>query len=196
MLPLWVLIAVAIKLSSRGPVLYKVERIGGRPFMAYKFRTMRVDAENSTGAIWSAKHDPRVMAIGRFLRHYGFDELPQLINVLKGDMNIVGPRAERPTIFAELREKIPNYEIRQGVRPGITGYAQVHLKYESSIEDVAERLKYDLEYVRHQSVLADLHIMAKAVQMIFHERSGSAVSRDVADEAAAMRQLYERERAF
>ena len=197
-LPVWILIAVAIKLTSRGSVFYLQERVGldlratrpvtndprrkrdlgGRPFMMYKFRTMRVDAENGTGAVWCAKRDPRVTPIGGFLRHCRLDELPQLLNVIKGDMNIVGPRPERPTIFAELREKIPNYQLRQRVRPGITGHAQVHLEYDSSIEDVAEKVKYDLEYVSRQSVLADLLIMAKTLPvMLFREKVLGARSR-------------------
>ena len=189
--PLWILIAIAIKLTSRGPVFYKQERIGldlrstrplehdprrkhdlgGRPFMMYKFRTMTVDAESSTGAVWCAQRDSRVTAVGRFLRHCRLDELPQLINVLKGDMNVVGPRPERPSIFAELRAKIPNYSLRQRARPGITGYAQVNLEYDSSIDDVARKLKYDLEYLSQQGVAADLHIMVKTIPvMLFRDK--------------------------
>ncbi len=189
--PVWILIAIAIKLTSRGPVFYKQERVGldvrrmgssvpadprrkcdlgGRPFMMYKFRTMSVDAERATGAVWSSQNDPRVTPVGKLLRHCRLDELPQLINVLKGDMNIVGPRPERPTIFAELRTKIPNYQIRQRVRPGITGYAQVNLEYDSTLDDVAAKLKYDLEYLTQQSVTADLAIMAKTVPvMLFRD---------------------------
>jgi lipopolysaccharide/colanic/teichoic acid biosynthesis glycosyltransferase len=185
-LPLWILIAAAVKLTSRGPVFYKQERIGldlrshgpvrndsrrkrdlgGRPFMMYKFRTMRVDAEASTGAVWSPKNDARVTPVGRFLRHSRLDELPQLINVLKGDMNVVGPRPERPGIFAELRERIPDYQRRQRVRPGITGHAQVNQEYDSSIDDVANKVKYDLEYLTQQSVTADLCIMAKTLPVM------------------------------
>jgi lipopolysaccharide/colanic/teichoic acid biosynthesis glycosyltransferase len=195
--PLWILIGMAIKLTSRGPVFYKQERIGldlrsvrslengsrrehdprrkhdlgGRPFMMYKFRTMTVDAESSTGAVWCAKQDSRVTAVGRFLRHCRLDELPQLINVLKGDMNVVGPRPERPSIFAELRAKIPNYSLRQRARPGITGYAQVNLEYDSSIDDVARKLKYDLQYLQKQGVAADLHIMVKTIPvMLFRDK--------------------------
>lgn len=190
-LPLWILIAIAIKATSRGPVLYSQERIGvdarcsraraddprrhrdlgGRPFMMYKFRTMRFDAETSTGAVWAAKQDARVTSVGRFLRHCRLDELPQLINVLKGDMNVVGPRPERPTIFAELRTRIPNYANRQRVPPGITGYAQVNLEYDATIDDVVEKLKYDLEYVAQHSPAGDLSIMARTVPvMLFRER--------------------------
>ena len=190
-LPLWILIALAIRLTSRGPVFYTQERIGldvratgalsndprrkrdlgGRPFTMYKFRTMAADAERGTGAVWSCQNDPRVTLVGRFLRHTRLDELPQLINVIKGDMNIVGPRPERPSIFAELRTKIPNYQLRQRTRPGITGFAQVNLEYDSTLEDVAAKVRYDLEYLSNQSVSCDLRIMAKTVPvMLFRHR--------------------------
>ncbi len=190
-LPLFVLIAIAIKLTSRGSVFYTQERVGldtrstsplardprrkrdvgGRPFMMYKFRTMRVDAERTTGAVWAKQRDPRVTPVGRVLRHCRLDELPQLMNVLKGDMNVVGPRPERPTIFAELRMKIPNYQVRQRVRPGITGHAQVNLEYDTDVESVAEKVRYDLEYLSQQSIAADLYIMAKTVPvMLFRDK--------------------------
>jgi lipopolysaccharide/colanic/teichoic acid biosynthesis glycosyltransferase len=189
-LPVWVLIALAIKLSSRGPVFYAQERIGldrralgptiddprrkrdlgGRPFVMFKFRTMRTDAEASTGAVWSSQNDPRVTAVGRFLRHSRLDELPQLLNVLKGDMNLVGPRPERPSIFAELRTKIPDYQLRQRVRPGITGYAQVHLEYDANLDDVTNKVLFDLEYVQSQSVIADLYIMARTVPVMLFRK--------------------------
>ncbi len=190
-LPLWVIIAAAIKLTSRGPVFYMQERIGldlrsgdgrpgsprrqrdlgGRPFMMYKFRTMRADAEKGTGAVWSSNGDPRVTSVGRFLRHTRLDELPQLLNVVKGDMNVVGPRPERATIFADLRSRIPEYAHRQRVRPGITGYAQVNLEYDSSVEDVAYKLRYDLDYLSRQSVSMDLFIMARTLPvMLFRDK--------------------------
>jgi lipopolysaccharide/colanic/teichoic acid biosynthesis glycosyltransferase len=196
--PLLVLIAIGIKLTSRGPILYKQERIGldvrrsrslpndprrkrdlgGRPFMMFKFRTMRMDAESGTGAVWCAKRDPRVTPLGTFLRHCRLDELPQLVNVIAGDMNIVGPRPERPTIFADLRERIPSYALRQRARPGITGYAQVNLEYDASVEDVTNKLQYDLEYLNRQSVATDLAIMAKTLPvMLFRERMLSAQRR-------------------
>jgi lipopolysaccharide/colanic/teichoic acid biosynthesis glycosyltransferase len=190
-LPLWIVIALAIRLTSRGPVFYAQERVGldlrastplasdprrrldlgGRPFMMIKFRTMTVDAEKETGAVWARKHDSRVTAVGRLLRHSRLDELPQLINVLRGDMNIVGPRPERPSIFAELREEIPYYAARQRARPGITGYAQVHLEADTSVSDVRTKLRYDLEYLTRQSVLADLFIMARTIPvMLFRDK--------------------------
>jgi lipopolysaccharide/colanic/teichoic acid biosynthesis glycosyltransferase len=184
--PLWVLIAALIKLTSRGPVFHVQTRVGvctrntrtsrhdprrkrdlgGRPFRIYKFRTMQVDAERQTGAVWATPDDPRVTSVGRFLRKFRLDELPQLINVVKGDMNVVGPRPERPTIFSELREAIPNYQLRQKARPGITGLAQVRLKYDSSLDDVQRKVECDLEYIRKQSVWRDFKIMLATVPVV------------------------------
>jgi lipopolysaccharide/colanic/teichoic acid biosynthesis glycosyltransferase len=146
--------------------------LGGRPFTIYKFRTMRVDAENGCGAVWAQQQDPRVTALGRVLRQYRLDELPQLINVLKGDMNIVGPRPERPTIFAELRDRIAEYPLRQRAKPGITGLAQINHHYDRSLQDVRTKVQYDLEYIRCQSVAEDLRIMLKTVPVIFLRRGG------------------------
>jgi len=188
--PLWVLIGIAIKLTSRGPIFYDQTRVGldqrgtgirsndprrkqdlgGRPFRIYKFRTMKVDAEYGTGAVWAASNDGRVTAVGRVLRQYRLDELPQLINVLKGDMNVVGPRPERPAIVADLREKIPNYQARHRVRPGITGHAQVNLQYDSSVEDVQRKLGYDLEYITRQGFWADFKIMAQTLPVMLFRR--------------------------
>ncbi|HYF38143.1 MAG TPA: sugar transferase, partial [Gemmatimonadales bacterium] len=166
--PVLLLIGALVWLTSPGPILYTQVRvgldrrlpvdgsqnqrrqrdIGGRPFTIYKFRTMRVDAENGSGAVWAQQRDPRVTSIGRLLRQYRLDELPQLINVLKGEMNIVGPRPERPTIFAELREHIAEYPLRQRAKPGITGLAQINHHYDRSLEDVRTKVHYDLEYIR------------------------------------------------
>ena len=185
-LPLWVVIAALIKLTSRGPIFHCQTRVGvdtrntrasrhdprrrmdfgGRPFRIYKFRTMRVAAEAHTGAVWATPDDPRVTVVGGFLRQFRLDELPQLINVLKGDMNVVGPRPERPTIFSELREAIPDYRLRQRARPGITGLAQVSLKYDSCIQDVARKVEYDLEYIRGQSLWRDFKIMIATIPVI------------------------------
>ncbi|HEV8304158.1 MAG TPA: sugar transferase [Gemmatimonadales bacterium] len=178
MLPLIIVIAVLIKLTSRGPVLFAQERIGldrraltraggntrrhfdhgGRPFTMYKFRTMRVD-DAPTRQVWAQPDDPRVTAVGRVLRRLRLDELPQLWNVLMGDMNVVGPRPEQPTIFVYLREQIQEYQRRQRVLPGITGWAQINRAYDSSVDDVRDKLNYDLEYIRHRSALEDLKIM-------------------------------------
>ena len=191
-LPLLLLIAVAIKLSSRGPVLYTQERIGldrrtpgsdmgnrlrtrdlgGRPFTIYKFRTMQVDAESATGAVWATRNDPRITPVGRFLRQYRLDEIPQLLNVMRGEMNIVGPRPERPTIFAELREHIAEYPLRQRAKPGITGLAQIHHHYDRSVDDVRTKVRYDLEYIRRRSLGKDVRIMLQTIPVIFLRRGG------------------------
>jgi len=192
LLPVMLLIAVLVRLTSRGPVLYTQVRVGldrrtnprssqnhrrernlgGQPFTIYKFRTMRVDAEHQSGAVWAQQGDPRVTSIGRLLRQYRLDELPQLINVLRGEMNIVGPRPERPTIFAELREHIAEYPLRQRARPGITGLAQINHHYDRSLEDVRTKVHYDLEYIRRQSVGEDFRIMLKTVPVILLRRGG------------------------
>ncbi|HYS70479.1 MAG TPA: sugar transferase [Gemmatimonadaceae bacterium] len=194
--PLLVLVALAIKLTSRGPVFYKQTRIGldrrwsklpthedcrvhdlgGRPFTMYKFRTMVVSAEADTKEVWASPQDQRVTPVGRLLRVTRIDELPQLLNVLNGEMNIVGPRPERPTIFAELREAIPDYHMRQRVRPGITGWAQVNQSYDTSIDDVRRKVEFDLEYVRRRGALrgalTDLSIMVRTVPIMFLGRLG------------------------
>ncbi len=177
--PVMAFTALAIALTSRRPVLYTQVRIGldrrksrcedghprrrhdlgGRPFEMYKFRTMDVDAERLTGAVWARPNDPRVTRLGRFLRRYRFDELPQFLNVLKGDMNVVGPRPERPAIFAQLRQAIREYPLRQRARPGITGLAQVNQHYDTSMEDVRRKLRFDLDYIWTQGVVTDLRIL-------------------------------------
>ncbi len=188
--PLWIVIAVLIKLTSRGPILYyqtrvgldsrrsgirpldprRKEDLGGKPFVIYKFRTMLVDAETGTGAIWASADDPRVTPIGRWLRQYRLDELPQLINVLRGDMNLVGPRPERPSIVTELRKEIPHYQQRQRALPGITGHAQVNLEYDSSLDDVKKKVAHDLEYIRKASAWEDFKIMLKTIPVMLFRR--------------------------
>lgn len=190
--PLWLVIAILIKLTSRGPVFYAQTRIGintrttdpavpdprrqqdlgGRPFTIHKFRTMTVEAESGSGPVWASRDDPRVTAVGRILRQLRLDELPQLINVIMGDMNIVGPRPERPSLFAELRRQIPDYPLRQRARPGITGHAQINLEYDSSVDDVRTKLRYDLEYIQKRSLLTDLKIMLKTIPVILFRRGG------------------------
>jgi lipopolysaccharide/colanic/teichoic acid biosynthesis glycosyltransferase len=179
-MPIMILVALLVRLTSRGPILYTQVRVGldrraqasgpqnhrrqhdlgGQPFTIYKFRTMRVDAEQGSGAVWA------------LLRQYRLDELPQLLNVLRGEMNIVGPRPERPTIFAELREHIAEYPLRQRAKPGITGLAQINHHYDRSLEDVRTKVHYDLEYIRRQSVVEDLRIMFKTVPVILLRRGG------------------------
>ena len=190
--PVLFLIAMAVKLTSRGPVLYTQERIGldrrnggrdgthpqrrrdlgGQPFTIYKFRTMRVDAERESGAVWAAQNDPRVTPVGRLLRQYRLDEIPQLLNVLRGEMNIVGPRPERPTIFAELREHIAEYPLRQRAKPGITGLAQINHHYDRSLDDVRTKVRFDLEYIRGQSLREDVRIMLKTLPVVLVRRGG------------------------
>lgn len=177
--PLMLLIAAAIKLTSRGPIIYRQTRIGldrrrhfggnhrrrvdhgGKPFTIYKFRTMVQAPDGGQAQRWAERNDPRVTGLGRLLRTCRFDELPQLFNVLLGDMNIVGPRPEQPAIFAALREKIPTYGERQRVLPGITGWAQVNQHYDSCLDDVKRKVNYDLEYVERRSLSEDVRIMLK-----------------------------------
>jgi sugar transferase (PEP-CTERM system associated) len=167
-LPLLPFIILAIKLGSPGPVLYWQNRVGrdDKVFRCYKFRTMRSDAEADTGPTWAEDDDPRVTPVGRFLRKTRIDEIPQLLNVLKGDMNLVGPRPERPEFVAALNEKIPYYHLRHAVRPGITGWAQILYKYGSSIEDAKEKLRYDLYYIKNSSVGLDLLIVLNTLKIV------------------------------
>lgn len=186
--PLMLLIAAAIKLTSRGPVFYRQTRIGidrrrhfggnhrrevdygGRPFTIYKFRTMAQGGRVTDLQCWASPNDARVTRVGRVLRKYRLDELPQLINVLFGDMNVVGPRPEQPAIFASLREQIAPYPIRQRVRPGITGWAQINQSYDTCLEDVRRKVTYDLEYLERQSVAEDLKIMLRTVPTVAFKR--------------------------
>jgi lipopolysaccharide/colanic/teichoic acid biosynthesis glycosyltransferase len=185
-------IALLIKLTSRGPVLFAQRRVGidhrtpgheggnwrrhrdhgGRTFMMYKFRTMCVDDGSAAREVWATPDDPRVTSVGRLLRKLRLDELPQLWNVLVGDMNIVGPRPEQPTIFASLREQIKEYPRRQQVLPGITGWAQINLGYDSSVDDVREKLSYDLEYIEQRSTIEDLKIMMLTPAVMLGRRGG------------------------
>ena len=189
--PLLAVLSLLVKLTSPGPVFYSQVRVGvdrrfqrtstydrrgydhgGKPFMMFKFRTMRADAEKDGRAVWAVKQDPRVTAIGNFLRRTRLDELPQLLNVIRGDMNIVGPRPERPTIFADLRRSIPEYALRQRVKPGITGWAQINLAYDACMEDVRNKVQLDIEYIKRQGFWHDLRIMAMTIPvMIFRKGS-------------------------
>ena len=167
--PVMALVALAVKLTSRGPVLYRQTRVGegGREFPLLKFRTMRADAEDSSGPVWAtAGDDPRVTSVGQVLRKTRLDELPQLWNVLRGDMSLVGPRPERPHFVEKLRRVIPYYDERHAVRPGITGWAQVKFPYGSTLEDAEEKLEYDLFYVKHMSLLFDLAIVLETVKVM------------------------------
>jgi lipopolysaccharide/colanic/teichoic acid biosynthesis glycosyltransferase len=191
LLPVMLLVALAVRLTSRGPVLYSQVRVGvdrrfrrkstydrrghdhgGLPFKMYKFRTMCVDAEADGKAVWAKKGDPRITSIGSMLRKTRLDELPQLYNVLRGDMNIVGPRPERPTIFEQLRVDIPLYAQRQRVKPGITGWAQINQAYDSCLDDVRNKVRFDLEYVQRQSLVHDVRIMSATLPVMLFRRGG------------------------
>lgn len=164
--PLLLLVAIVVKIDSPGPVFYRQRRVGlgGRVFKVYKFRSMRADAEKD-GARWAARNDERVTAVGRLIRKTRIDEIPQAINVLKGEMSFVGPRPERPEFVSLLESEIPHYHERHRVRPGITGWAQVKYVYAASVEDAREKLKFDLFYLKHFSPLHDLLIILMTVRV-------------------------------
>jgi lipopolysaccharide/colanic/teichoic acid biosynthesis glycosyltransferase len=190
--PVMLVFAVLVKLTSPGPIFYSQPRVGidrrrstigskkydprtadlgGLPFMIYKFRTMYVGAEQRNGAVWATRGDARVTPIGGLMRKLRIDELPQLFNVIKGDMDIVGPRPERPSIFSRLRHLIADYPVRQRIRPGITGWAQINQCYDTCIDDVRRKVRYDLEYLlQRQGIREDLRIMAKTVAIMLRKR--------------------------
>ncbi len=171
-LPLFPLIMLAIRLDSKGPVFYSQTRVGkaGRVFKVVKFRTMRQDAEAENGPQWAGNGDPRVTRVGKFLRSSRLDEIPQLWCVLKGDMAFVGPRPERPEIIEWFSKDIPYYGVRHMVRPGLTGWAQVKYKYGSTVEDMREKLQYDLFYIKNASIGLDLLIMFLTVKTVLLRR--------------------------
>lgn len=184
--PVMLLFAILIKLTSTGPIFYSQPRVGldrrrsrnhnpydrrardlgGLPFMIYKFRSMYVNAESESGAVWATVADPRITPVGRVMRKCRIDELPQLINVIRGDMNIVGPRPERPVIFSRLSKDISEYPLRQRAKPGITGWAQINHKYDECVDDVRTKVRYDLEYLERQGMREDLRIMARTVPVV------------------------------
>ncbi len=188
--PIMLSVAVAVKLSSPGPILFRQQRVGldlrssrgdtrgrnvdmgGRPFTILKFRTMRLARPGEELQVWASPGDPRVTPIGRFLRRTRLDEIPQLFNVIAGDMNVVGPRPEQPAIFKELGAEVPNYRARQQVRPGITGRAQITLQYDTCIEDVRRKVAADLEYIKAQSLVEDLRIMAMTAPVMLFRKGG------------------------
>lgn len=184
-LPVLLLAMLAVRLTSRGPVIYRQvrvgldrrtrgnqsecrrgENIGGRPFTIYKLRTMVVDAEQGTGAVWATSNDPRITPVGSFLRATRIDELPQLWNVLRGDMNLVGPRPERPSIVMMLKDEVDGYTLRHRVRPGITGLAQVSQAYDSNVDDVRRKVSFDLTYLNQRALSTDIKILARTVPVI------------------------------
>ena len=166
-LPIAILTAILIKLESRGPVLYKQERVGknGRPFRLMKFRSMRTDAEKD-GPVWAKTDDERMTRVGRIIRRIRVDEIPQFWNILRGDMNFVGPRPERPHFVAQLAQEIPYYEQRHLIAPGLTGWAQINYPYGASIEDAKQKLQYDLYYMKNQNVALDATIMFETIKTI------------------------------
>lgn len=191
-LPVVIAASILIKITSRGPILYTQTRVGvdrrwretlamnerraddlgGRVFTIFKLRTMHYEAERLTGAVWAQRNDPRVTALGRFLRTYRIDEIPQLWNVLRGDMNIVGPRPERPSIAAQLRQDIPEYRFRNRVKPGLTGLAQINQHYDSCIEDVRAKVRWDIEYLGKQSLLLDVRVMFRTFPSVLFKFQG------------------------
>ena len=170
--PILLFAAILIKLNSKGQVIYRQNRVGknGKVFKVYKLRTMRLDAEKYTGVIWAKENDSRITSVGRVLRKAHIDEIPQLLNVLKGEMSIVGPRPERPELVRDLKTLIHDYEKRLQVTPGITGLAQVWHKYDETIEDVKKKIKYDLLYIRRMCLLVDLRILAQTFVVVLTGR--------------------------
>lgn len=173
-LPLFPLIALAVKLDSKGPVFFRQARTGEneREFMVYKFRSMCQDAERGTGAVWAQANDARITRVGHWLRKTRLDELPQLLNVFKGDMALVGPRPERPEFVRQLKEKVPYYAKRHLIKPGVTGWAQVRFPYGASVEDSLEKLKFDLYYMKHFTPAMDLLIILETVKVVLFGRGG------------------------
>ena len=191
--PVMLVFAVLVRLTSPGPIFYSQPRVGldrrrspagskmydrrtrdlgGLPFIIYKFRTMYVGAEIRHRAVWASKEDARVTPIGGLMRKLRIDELPQLFNVINGDMNIVGPRPERPSIFSRLRVDIADYSLRQRAKPGITGWAQINQSYDTNLDDVRRKVQFDLEYLQRQGLGEDLMIMAKTVPVMLFRRGG------------------------
>lgn len=166
--PILFFVAILIKINSPGPVVYRQFRVGlnHKIFKIYKLRSMRLDAEKFSGAVWAQENDPRITPIGRFMRKTHIDEIPQFINVLKGEMSIVGPRPERPEMVRDLKKVICNYEKRLIVKPGITGLAQVWHKYDETVEDVKKKIKYDILYIKKMCLLTDLRIIANTFTVV------------------------------
>jgi lipopolysaccharide/colanic/teichoic acid biosynthesis glycosyltransferase len=190
--PVLILMAIAVKFTSRGPILYaqtrvgldrrwrstlalherRLEDLGGQVFTIYKFRTMRVDAERGSGAVWAKENDPRVTKLGKYMRMLRLDELPQFWNVLLGDMNVVGPRPERPSIVSRLREDIPEYQCRHRVKPGITGLAQINQNYDATLDDVRSKVSWDLRYIREQGLWMDTKVCLRTLPAVILKYRG------------------------
>lgn len=165
-IPLVIIFGIAIKLEDRGPVFYKQERLGKdqKQFFVYKLRSMRTDAEKIGGAQWAEKDDPRITKVGKFIRKTRIDEIPQLVNILFGDMSLIGPRPERPELTYKFNKDIPGFVNRLVVKPGLTGWAQVNGGYDIS---PAEKLKWDIDYIKNRSIMLDLKIIFKTVKVVF-----------------------------
>ena len=171
-LPLLAFLGLLIKIVSPGPVFFKQSRVGkdGALFTLYKLRTMQVNAETETGAVWARENDPRLIPFGKGIRKMHLDEVPQLWNVLKGEMSLIGPRPERPEFVSQLKEAIPDYEKRLAVKPGLTGLAQVWHKYDETLQDVRKKVKYDLLYIKKMCLWVDLRIFAKTFVVVLTGR--------------------------
>jgi len=169
-LPLWVLIAIFIKLDDQGPVFYSQQRIGKdrQSFKLYKFRSMMVGAEKGQ-AVWAKREDKRITRVGKFIRRFHFDELPQMINVLKGDISLIGPRPERPEFVEKLEKEIPHYHLRHIIKPGFSGWAQIKFRYGRSVMDSKEKFEYDLYYLKNRTLLLDIGILLRTFQLFFRQ---------------------------
>jgi exopolysaccharide biosynthesis polyprenyl glycosylphosphotransferase len=166
--PVMLIVAIVVKLTSPGPIFHKQVRVGlnGREFSVFKFRSMYVDAESRTGPVWASKNDPRITPPGRWLRKLRLDELPQLFNVLRNEMALVGPRPERPAFVKSLSEQIPYYNYRHCVKPGITGWAQINYKYGETLDDAIMKLEYDLYYIKNLAISLDLYIIFHTLKVM------------------------------
>jgi lipopolysaccharide/colanic/teichoic acid biosynthesis glycosyltransferase len=166
--------ALCIFIEDRTPILYRQERVGkdGHHFMVLKFRSMRNDAEKAGKPQWAAENDPRTTKVGRIIRKLRIDELPQILNVLRGEMSFVGPRPERPFFVKQLCDEIPYYNVRHSIKPGITGWAQVRYQYGASVEDAIQKLQYDLYYVKNNSLFLDIIILIDTVQVVLFGKGG------------------------
>ena len=166
--PSWPFITLAIKLDDRGPIFYFQERVGkgGKVFLLMKFRSMKENAEKETGAVWAKKRDPRITRVGEFLRKTHLDEIPQMINILKGDISLVGPRPERPEFVSQFEKTIPHYHLRHIIKPGFTGWAQVKFPYARSVEDSYKKFQYDLYYLKNRSLILDIRILLKTFELL------------------------------
>lgn len=173
-LPLMIITAACIFIEDGRPIFYRQERVGrdGRTFMVLKFRSMRNDAEKAGKPQWAAENDPRTTRVGRIIRKLRIDELPQILNVLKGEMSFVGPRPERPFFVKQLSDEIPFYNVRHSIKPGITGWAQVRYQYGASVEDAVQKLQYDLYYVKNNSLFLDIIILIDTVQVVLFGKGG------------------------